>query len=180
MLILLFGEKNHLLGEVETEQGSLRHLMLTPAGEEDLGARVRLWRTRGVPINKRLKAATADGKTRQLIFFKEYVQPSSKGFMDALEKWCSDVGVAAIAVNEKRVGFWLRIAALPLEPEEQFVLLMALKETPEALLIEWERALADAELFSHHQKEDVRLVAQSLKRRVSGHLMGPFVSGKKT
>ncbi len=74
MLTLLFDEKNILLGEAETEKGALRHLSLTPIGEERLGARVRMWHTRGVPVNKEMKTTLADGKTRQLIFFKEYVK----------------------------------------------------------------------------------------------------------
>lgn len=180
MLILLFDEKNRLLGEADTEKGSLRHLTLTPHGEDVLGARVRLWRTRGVPVNKHMETATSDGKTRQLVFFKEYVQTSSKSFADALQRWCSDVGAAAIELPDDRTAFWMRIAALPLEPEEQFVLLAALKNTAAPLLPEWDRALSDAELFSRHQQEDGRLAVQSLKRRMSAHLMGPFVNRKET
>ncbi len=75
---------------------------------------------------------------------------------------------------------WHRIAALPLESEERFALLLALKNTPSHLMGEWSRALADAELFSQHQKEEGRLAVQSLKRRVSGHLIGPFTKNKKS
>ncbi len=178
MLILLFTNERGLIGEVETARKRLKQITLTPLGEQSFGARIRLWQTRGVPVNKTMKTTSSDGQKRDLIFFKEYVQPSSPLFEEALLQWASDLEIVAITVDDDLVEYWKRIAALPLEQEEQFALLLALKHTPPALITEWQRALADAELFSRHRREDARLAVQSLKRRVSGHLMGPFVNKK--
>ncbi len=175
MLTLFFTSSQAWLGEVETTHGALRHVMLSPEGEKEIGSRVRLWQTRGVPVNKEMKTTTRDGQTRKLIFFKEYVQPSSKGFEIAVGKWAMDVGVMTIVLPDELVEFWHRLSALPLEPEEQFALLLALKQTPVDLLGEWQRAISDAELFARHRREDARLAVKSLQRRVSGHLLGPFV-----
>lgn len=173
MMSLLFNSRRELLGEVTTQKGALTQLTLTREGEQEIGARVQVWQTRGVPIRKEIRSATPDGK-RSLVFYKEYIQPRSVKFLAALNMWGSDYGVTIIPLEEKWMSLWETLVRLPLEPQERFAFLVALRHTPDHLIPEWSKNLADAESIVRHDREAARKTIGTLQKRLSERLMSPF------
>ena len=148
-------------------------LTLTREGENEIGALVQIWQTRGVPIRKEIQSATPEG-TRTLVFYKEYIQPRSAKFLVALNMWGSDYRVTVIPFDEALMPLWESLVRLPLEPQERFAFLIALQHTSEHLLPEWTKSLAEAELLVQHDRDAARRSIALLQKRLSSHLISPF------
>jgi hypothetical protein len=166
MMHLLFDRARTFLGEVSTQGGALERVTLTPDGEREIGALVKLWQTRGVPIRKEIASKDAEGKQRQLVFYKEYVPPRTKDFAAALGMWSADYALVLLDLDDKYVAYWQLLAKVPLMPEERFAYLVVIRQTPDALLPEWKRGLEEAIRTGD---------AQAMKRKLVTTRSNPFL-----
>lgn len=178
MLALLFNEARDLLGEVMLARGAFAHVRLTPQGDREIGATCESWQTLGIPTRREIMRTKADG-TRDIVLYYERVQPRAAAFQDALASWGEEHRVMVIALPDACLEVWQALARLPLEPQERFAFLLALRRAPASLLGEWKNAVADAEQRLK-QENGTRPQMADLKKRMSGHLARPFqTSGTK-
>src|SRR5512147_689974 len=135
-MMFLFDADRTLLAEISLEEGSLRHLVLTGAGERLLEPFVGLWQTRGIPLAKMMGDVT----------YYEHVLPRDAGFAEALTAWANIKGYCTLDVPNNVIPLWEMLARLPLEPSERFAFLLAIRLTPPTQLAEWKACLDEAEL----------------------------------
>lgn len=134
-MLLLFDAKHQYLGEMSlSDEGSLKSIFLTTKGEEEIGATVALWQTKGISVKQVVGEATGDDAP----FFVERVQPRHAGFKQAFLAWADGANVAVIEVPERLMGFWESLLRLPLSASERFTYLLGICRTSEAKIKEWE------------------------------------------
>ena len=153
--MFLFDSQRALLAEISLEQGSLRHLVLTGAGERLLEPFVGLWQTRGIPVAKTMGEVT----------YYEHVLPRDPGFAEALGSWANVKGFCLLDVPNAVMPLWEMLARLPLEASERFAFLLAIRLTPPSHLAEWKACLDEAELS-----------VEKLKKKMETHLARPFAA----
>lgn len=139
MCTLLFSWDFELLGEFYFEAGKLDHFSLSHGGEERLGAQVRAWQTLGMTLIERgLERGDAKGTaftaSRQILLSN----PEAEA---AFFCWAADAGYSVIHVLDRLFPAWQKLCSLPLEPEERFASLNALRNAPHAVFSAWEKAI---------------------------------------
>ena len=139
MRTLLFSWDFELLGEFYFEAGKLDHFSLSHGGEQRLGAQVRTWQTLGIALIERgLERGDAKGTTcitsRQILL-------SNPDAEAAFFCWAAEEGYPVIHVPDRLFPAWQKLCSLPLEPEERFAALNALRSAPHALFSAWEKAI---------------------------------------
>jgi len=137
-MLLLFDTRHQYLGEVSlSEDGSLKSLILTSKGEEEIGPNAVGWQTKGVPVKQRIRSS--ESESDQEPFFIERVQPRSPGFKQAFLTWTDEAKVAVIDIEDSLIGFWEALLRLPLSASERFTYLLAVCRTPKEKIKEWEK-----------------------------------------
>jgi hypothetical protein len=162
--MFLFDANRNLLAEISLEQGALRHLVLTGAGERLLEPFVGLWQTRGIPVAQTMGEAT----------YYEHVLPRDPGFADALTSWANIKGFCVLDVPNNVIPLWEMLARLPLEPSERFAFLLAIRLTPPSQLAEWKACLDEAELAWSRETRHARQSVDRMKQKMEAHLTRPF------
>jgi hypothetical protein len=145
-------------------------LMLTPKGEECLGPFVASWQTHGIQIPRNVPLEGSEEAT----FFTERVLGRQPAFHDALRSWLASRGMSLVDIEEEKLTIWNRLTGLPLEPQEQFALLIALRETPRELLEEWQTCLTECDRAIHARAEETKNVIKELQRKLAQHVQRPF------
>lgn len=140
---LLFANMSDFFGEVRLRDGALDHVMLTGLGEEHIGASVKDWQTRGVPVRREI-FGTKD-RPSDIVFFQERVQPREKTFSDALRLWCEDHQITVVSVpSHAHADCWNMMLRLPLESTERFAMLSVIAQAHADELIAWRQFLNEA------------------------------------
>ncbi len=167
-MTFLFDAERQLLAEIDLREGALRQIVLTGAGEREVGPFVSLWQTRGIPVSRTV--GTAD--------YQEHVQPRDAGFAAALESWANLRGYCVIETPDQVMHLWEGLARLPLEPSERFAFLLAIRLTPQEFLAEWKACLDAAELALSKEREKTRKsieqIKQQIKQKMEKHIVRPF------
>ncbi|MCC6563644.1 hypothetical protein IT087_02020 [Candidatus Uhrbacteria bacterium] len=172
-MIFLFDANRHLLAEIGLQDGALRQLVLTGAGERELEAFVSHWQTRGIPVMHSMEATKPDGSHEVATYFS-YVQPREKGFGVALEKWAKERGFCPMDVPDYLLPLWECLARLPLEDSERFAMLLAIRLSPREALAEWKSALDESEMAWQKEHERSRTVLEKINSKMGGELAKPF------
>jgi len=134
---LLFDRAHSFLGEVATSSGAMRRIVLTADGEHLLEAHLKDWQSRGVPV---LREVTGHAE----VFFQERIQVRQPEFLDAVQQWIENHGMALISVRPEVFGCWDLIVRLPIEPRERFLLLVSLRGSTPTDLKDCNAALIEA------------------------------------
>lgn len=142
-MTLLFDGTHAYLGELLLQDGALRHLVLTQAGENLIGAQAALWQTRGIGVSRLIPASKPDGSSEDVVF-QQFVQPRQKEFGEAFKLWAVEHGYHSLDVEEKMLSLWEMLLRLPFEPAERYAVLVAIRSVP-SQLHEWKACLQEAE-----------------------------------
>ena len=121
--IILLDASYALLGEVMLDSGALANVMLTATGETAIGAAVREWQTRGVPVRRELFGTKAH--PNDVVFFQERAQPRDRKFGEALAEWAEDRRLIAVWLSAPAMDCWNKVLRLTFEPPERVAVLMA-------------------------------------------------------
>jgi hypothetical protein len=177
-MMFLFNTERHLLAEIVLQDGALRQLVLTGAGERVLEAFVSNWQTRGIPVMHSIEATKSDGAHEIATYFS-YVQPRDKHFGESLEAWAKERGFCPVDVPDYLLPLWECLVRLPLEDSERFAMLLAMRLSPRGALAEWKSALDETEMAWHKERERSRSVLDKIKLKMGGQLAQPFATAKK-
>lgn len=177
-MMFLFDTNRHLLAEVGLQDGALRQIVLTGAGERSLEAFVSNWQTRGIPVMHSIEATKPDGAHEVATYFS-YVQPRDKHFGESLLAWSKERGFCPMEVPDYLLPLWECLVRLPLEDSERFAMLLAMRLSPKGALAEWKSALDETEMAWHKEREHSRFVLDKLKRKMGGQLSQPFAVAKR-
>jgi len=140
-MLLLFDAKHQYLGEVAlTEQGALKSIFLTSKGDEEIGATVALWQTKGVSVKQQLRP---DPMQNDEAFFIERIQPRMPGFKQACLSWAQEMKIAVIDLEDHLMSFWETLLRLPLTASERFTYLLGICRTSEKKREAWRVLFAD-------------------------------------
>jgi hypothetical protein len=172
-MIFVFDTERTLLAEVDLQDGALRQLVLTAAGEKTLGAHVSLWQTRGIPVAHTIETTTQDGAAETATYF-QYVQPRDRAFRSALEKWSMERGYCPVEVPDRLLSLWESLARMPLSRSERFAILLAIRLSAPETLAEWKSCLDEAEHAWHREREKTRIAIERIKKGMGKHLAQPF------
>ncbi len=173
---LLFDRKYHFLGEVATRDGSLARVMLTTGGEDQIGAYVSEWQTRGVPVLRMIAGHGAN--TQGDAFYQERVVVRDHGFMDAMKYWLERHGVAVISVAQPALECWERITRLPLEPREQFSMIVAIRTVENSELQKWQESLQEATSMVEVEEAKLQAAIVQLRQKAAKKLAMTLAKGK--
>lgn len=172
MLSLLFDQRRDMLGEIVTEHGSLRRMMLTALGEGRVGVLFDWWQTNGVPYRR----ALPDVGQGEVVFFLERVTPQSIEFHDAVQAWAVEQQYPMIDLMDAAVDVWQRVVSLPLSLEERFAFLLGLKHTSPAFLPQWRHALDEALDLMQRERASTEKAVERLKKQLAPQLAKPFTT----
>lgn len=170
---LLFDAERTFLGTVYTRRGQLDHVQLTPSGEHALGARIEHWRTRGISQRTWIERPQADGSTERLCI-ADYCAVHDERFEQAIEPWAEEYGVCAIKLAEDRVAYWEGLCALPLDPAERFVLLLAMRQADKDELFVWKEALAEAQTVAGQERSHHAHILTAFKEKLHSVIVQTF------
>lgn len=177
MVTLLFDGTSTYLGELATQDGVLRHFVLTKAGEEVLDGHVLHWQTRGVPVHKGIAKHDADG-SREFVMYREYVPPRDPQFLRSVHRWLANRSLQAYDIPDTCLPMWERLLRLPLENSERFHFLLAILRTPVKQLKAWQELLDSADRAAHEERTKTQQALLKLKTAVSKHLLHAFEQSK--
>lgn len=173
-MTFLFDPGRNLLAEISLDRGCLRHLVLTAAGEREIGSFVAQWQTRGLAVPRTINL---DGpEERSSATYYEYVQPRDGKFEAELNDWANRHGLCAISVEDRVIPLWEMLARLPLEASERFAFLLAIRLTPPERLVEWKSCLDEAELAWSKERQQAKKTVQQIKSKMESHLTRPFAN----
>lgn len=160
-MTLLFDDKHQYLGELLLQDGTLRHLVLTQAGENLVGAQVARWQTRGIGVSRLIPAAKPDGSKEDVVF-QQFIQPRQKEFGEAFKLWAAEHGFHAIDIEEKMLALWEMLLRLPFEAGERYAVLVAIRSAPNQFH-EWKACLQEAEQATRLPGESVDKTRELMK-----------------
>ncbi|MEK7473866.1 MAG: hypothetical protein AAB668_04055 [Patescibacteria group bacterium] len=172
-MMFVFDTERTLLAEVDLQDGALRQVVLTAAGEKALGAHVSFWQTRGIPVAHSIETTSSEGAHDIATYF-QYVQPRDRAFRSALEKWSMERGYCPVEVPDRLLSLWESLARMPLSRSERFAILLAIRLSPPETLVEWKSCLDEAEHAWHREREKSLVAIERIKKGMGQQLAKPF------
>lgn len=157
---LLFDRAHSFLGEVVTRDGGMTHAMLTAEGEAKLGAQLKDWQMRGVPVLH--EVTKSEGKGHAPVFYQERVQTRMSQFLNALHGWVERNGMALVTIGREPQECWEMIVRLPLEPRERFSIIVSIRDAATAEILKCKAALHDAVHIADVQHEKTQAAIKTL------------------
>ncbi|MFA6429274.1 MAG: hypothetical protein WCV84_02130 [Patescibacteria group bacterium] len=173
MLHLVFNVDRQFLGEVHTERGVFKRVMLNEEGESLFGSQCGAWQATGISVRREVRHVQADG-TREVAWYTERVLPRDASFEHALHAWAEEHEYFMTDLEEPYVPCWEQLLGLPFEPQERFAFLIALRLTPQTLLSEWRKSLDEARLLVQYEMAESHKAVEILKKKMSSQLTAPF------
>ncbi|HWQ99664.1 MAG TPA: hypothetical protein VN397_02340 [Candidatus Methylomirabilis sp.] len=171
-MLILLDPSCAFLGEVALESGVFVRVILTDRGEEMIGAAVREWQTRGVPVRRELFGTK--GNPNDIVFYQERVHPRDRQFGEALAQWCGERRIAAVVLPSGVTECWNKVLRLPLEPQERLALLIALSKTDPAMISPWQDFLDEAICVCEAQTSDADAAIGKLRKKAAEGLVKRF------
>lgn len=168
---LLFDQSYAFLGEVATQDGAMRRVMFTTDGERRMEVQLRDWQARGVPV---LREVTPSVSGNPMVFFQERVQVRHSEFLSAMRQWVEHHGMALVQVPNEAMECWEIIVRLPLDPREQFLLLVSLRKSTPAELKACKADLIQAVDAAEAEYEKARNAIKTLWDRAAKELVAQF------
>lgn len=141
MLTLLFSWDYEPLGEFSFEDGRIKQMSLSPAGEVRLGALVRSWQTEGIRVRERQRKAYGSDESVEERLVARWVLLTDREAEQAFLLWVADEGYIARRVPARLMPYWEKLCRLALEPEERFASLHALLNASHDTLQTWDKAM---------------------------------------
>lgn len=169
-IALLFDRNYAFLGEVATQDGAMRRIVLTADGERLLEAHLKDWQARGVPVLREVQGRAGGER----VFFQERVQTRDRGFLTAARQWTESHGLALIPVLPGVFGCWELIVRLPLEPRERFLLLVSLRKSAPSDLKKRNASLVQAAGAADAEREKAQEAIRRLWDRAAKTLVAQF------
>ncbi len=174
--IILLDASYALLGEVMLDSGALANVMLTATGETAIGAAVREWQTRGVPVRRELFGTKAH--PNDVVFFQERAQPRDRKFGEALAEWAEDRRLIAVRLSAPAMDCWNKVLRLPFEPPERVAVLMAMSKTDPAQLSPWHDFLDEAIRACEVETSKTEAAIGKLRQKAAEGLVKRFAKEK--
>lgn len=173
--LILLDTAYALLGEVMLDSGALANVMLTDTGEKRIGAAVREWQTRGVPVQRELFGTKRH--PNDIVFFQERVQPRDRKFGEALLQWAEDQHLIAVQLSSPAMDCWNKVLRLPFEPEERLAILRVLSKTDAAQLSPWHAFLDEAIRACEEEISKTEAAVAKLRQKTAEGLVRRFARG---
>lgn len=181
---LLFDQSSHFLGELATQNGAGTRLTLTADGERAIGAYIKDWQTRGIPVSHQVTGGTGDVQARSSAdagaYYVQRVLMRDRGFLDAAQNWFAHRGMAVVPLSYPCVECWEMLVRLPLEPSERFAMVLALKDANPDALADWRKTLTNALRVATDEQQKLTTAVNDLWKNAVASLSATFAKSSRT